>query len=192
MRIASSLIILFLTVVSSPAFSDGYFKWIDSRGEIQYGDSPPKNTRLENLVLPELTVIEAYGDQWATPANSSANQRKPRVTQKSFSESVENYERFIFIAPKANQVIRAKDGDVSAMMSISPPLKAGHKLSFKLDGKSREKSRSRIANFTNLTVGYHTLSADILDSRGAVVQSSDTIKFRIIRFIAKKRAKGKR
>lgn len=183
MRFLSFLVFVFITIVSHSVCADGYYKWKDAHGNIQYGDSPPKHVKLEKLQLPELTIIEDYGSQWESPTEQSDKQIKQAVTSKLVVKRVEeSYDRFSFIAPKLNQVIRAKDGDVSAMLSIKPPLKIMHKIVYKLDGKIRDNSSSRIANFKNLTFGYHVLSANIVNVAGETIQSTDEVKFRVIRF----------
>ena len=163
--------------------ADGFYKWVDARGHIQYGDKPPENVRLENFEMPALTVIEDYASQWQA---SDENLTKPVKQQFNQHNSIKQrsivYEKFAFIAPKINQVIHDKDGDMSAMLSIRPPLKAGHSIVFKLDNKKSVTSKSRIANFTRLNLGYHNLSAEIRDSQGRLVQTSEIVKFRIIRF----------
>ncbi len=195
MRFLSLLLLIIATITSHSAFSDGYFKWRDKHGNIQYGDKPPKNIHLEKLQMPQLTIIENYAEQWKSPeSNTNAPKQNKTASAKTTAPSTpvaeeERYERFAFIAPKPDQVIRAKDGDVSAMLSIRPPLKKKHKIAFKLDDKTLPESRTRIANFTNLTIGYHTLSAEIIGTNKQTLQTTKKITFRVIRYQAKRSVK---
>lgn len=190
------LFILFLLSSSSFTISlhaDGVYKWKDAYGNIQYGDKPPENVRLEQLDMPLLTVIEGYSDQWKSPKNKN---KKPAFTQltpqKITQASSIKYEKFAFIAPKLNQVIHTKEGDVSAMISIRPPLKKVHSITYTLDGKKGSKGASRITNFSGLSVGNHSLSASITDRQGKVIQTTETIKFRVIRFNSAQQAANKK
>ena len=163
--------------------ADGFYKWVDARGHIQYGDKPPKNVRLENFEMPAITVIENYANQWKSSDEGFAKPVRQRLSQRNnIKPASVTYEKLAFIAPKINQVIHDKDGDMSAMLSIRPPLKVGHSIIFKLDNEKRVTSRSRIANFTGLNLGHHHLNAEIRDSQGQLVQTSETVKFRIIRY----------
>jgi len=180
-RIAFSLILFSLSF--STLSADGLYKWRDAHGNIQYGDNPPKNARLEKLDMPLLTVIQDYGSQWKTETpkldNTTINKfQMQRISAKNPTK----YEKFSFIAPKINQLIHSKEGDISAMLSIRPPLKPGHSVIFDMDGKNRKKGIMRIANFSALSVGMHSLKASIINAQGKIIQNTKTIPFRIIRF----------
>jgi len=180
-RITFSLILLSLSF--STLSADGLYKWRDAHGNIQYGDKPPKNARLEKLDMPLLTVIQDYGSQWKTETpkldNTTINKFQ---TQRISAKNTTKYEKFSFIAPKINQLIHSKEGDISAMLSIRPPLKPGHSVIFDMDGKNRKKGTMRIANFSALSVGMHSLKASIINAQGKIIQKTQTIPFRIIRF----------
>lgn len=174
---------LIMSGFSMSVSAEGLYKWKDARGHIQYGDNPPKNVRLESLDIPELTVIQNYADQWKVD-NSKAVKPTPNVnTPPQIVEKTSvKYEKFTFIAPKQNQVIHTKAGDVSAMISLRPALKSGHSIVFKLDGKAQEKGTTRMANFSALSVGPHAITASIIDAQGKVVQETSALEFRVIRF----------
>jgi len=184
-RITFSLILLSLSF--STLSADGLYKWRDAHGNIQYGDKPPKNARLEKLDMPLLTVIQDYGSQWKTETpqlnNATINKfQTQRISGNKTAGHETKYEKFSFIAPKINQIIHSKEGDISAMLSIRPPLKPGHSVIFDMDGKHRKKGIMRIANFNALSVGMHSLKASIINAQGKIIQNTKTIPFRIIRF----------
>ncbi len=184
----SSLTILLTALLLCPSLlqAEGILKWTDARGVVHYGDEAPHNQRAKAIDMPKLTVVEDYGKQWlpleskkpkkiATP--SSANVKKVAVSP-SFQPS---YSKLDFIAPKSGQLIKAKDGDITAMLKVKPPLKSGHKLVISIDGKAQKKTRSRIANFNNLPAGKHTLSAQIVDNSGALKMRTNELTFNISR-----------
>jgi len=161
----------------------GVYKWRDAYGNIQYGDKPPKNVKQEKLDMPQLTVIQDYGSQWKSQEVDLDKTVIKKYTRQPIPEkTTTSYEKFTFIAPKINQVIHAKEGDVSAMLSISPPLKSGHSIVFIMDGNNKKKETSRITNFTALSAGNHSLKASIINAQGKVIQNTRAIPFRLIRF----------
>ena len=188
-----SLLLLFLASGSMFLYADGFYKWRDAYGNIQYGDNPPKNARLERLDLPQLTVIQDYGSQWQSKEIDAYKAPVTPPIKRAIRQAASfHYEKFNFIAPKRDQLIHAKDGDISAMLSIRPPLKAGHKIVFVLDGKSSAAGTLRISNFSALAGGKHSLSAHILNAQGEKIKDTETINFRVIRFDTAQSKKHKR
>jgi len=173
------LCILSLTLPLSLVSAQGLYKWVDARGNTQYGDKPPANVNAKAIQLPKITVIENYAEQWK-PLNfdepSSATKPEPQKEQ-TVSQT---YTKLAFLAPKSNQAIRANDGDISAMVSIKPPLKKGHQLLFSIDGKSLEKTTARIKNFKNLGRGQHSINVKVVDGKGNALKSS-SVSFNVLR-----------
>lgn len=171
--------VLSLILSQSAINAEGLYKWKDARGNTQYGDRPPANSNAKPIELPKITVIENYAEQWkpmkfndSLPAQNSVNTQPQAKTSR--------YSKLQFLAPKANQAIRANDGDVSAMVSIKPPLKKGHQLVFSIDGKAMAKSKSRTKNFSDLKRGKHTIGVKVVDAKGKVLKSS-SVGFNVLR-----------
>lgn len=183
----SLIVSISLTMLSMQAIqAEGFFKWKDARGNTQYGDKPPENAKAKRFKMPEITVIESYGKQWEPLAGAvTAKASTPIITNKTASVSQAKaaaYTKFVFVAPRDNQIIRGGfHGEVSAMLSIKPPLKKGHQIAFSLDGKEVSRSSSRTRNFSNLTGGSHTVSANVVDKSGNTVMSGNSIAFSVIR-----------
>ena len=167
--------------------AEGFYKWTDARGVVHYGEKAPENQRAKTVDMPPITVAEDYGKQWLPLEplkKAAASKPNPVSGVKKIAVNPDfqpTYKILKFIAPKTGQVIKAKDGDVSAMLSVKPPLKKGHKIIFMIDGKAQKKSRSRISNFTSLKAGKHSLSANIIDSNGKVQMASGELSFNINR-----------
>jgi len=168
--------------------AENFYKWTDARGVVHYGEEPPKNQRSKSIEMPQITVVEDYGKQWL-PLELDNKPKKARKTAPSnvpvqkvaTSGYVPSYESLKFLAPRSGQIIEAKDGDVSAMMSVKPPLKKGHNLVFSIDGKAKPKARSRISNFKNLSAGNHTVNVLIIDANGKVQMNSESLSFKVKR-----------
>ena len=196
MRSCFVLLTAFLLLMTSASQADGVYKWKDARGVIQYGDEPPKSSHARQFKMPEITVIENYGEQWKPIQNNPApivgqpqRRQQPAIAPKQViavaaapkKVYIPQYKVLGFIAPKSNQTIRAEDGDISAMLSIKPPLKKGHKVIFVLNGKNAGSSRSRITNFKNLSNGSHSVSANIVDRSGTIVMKGAVVPFQVKR-----------
>lgn len=191
-RFSLPLILFSLSIssFSTSLFADSFYKWRDARGNIQYGDDPPKNVRLEKLNMPQLTIIQDYGSQWKSEEVELDNTLIKKYSRQSVPVKRNmNYEKFTFIAPKINQVIHAKEGDISAMLSISPPLKSGHSIVFVMDDKNKKQGKSRISNFTALSVGKHSIKASIINAQGKIIQNTQAIPFRVLRLGSASRRK---
>ncbi|MEE9310533.1 MAG: DUF4124 domain-containing protein [Cocleimonas sp.] len=189
------LAIIFSITSLQSIHAEGVFKWKDARGNIQYGDEPPANARLDNFKMPEIMVIDGFKEQWKPLGNQPkaiAVKKQPVQAPVVTLEKPSIYTKLMFIAPKDNQIIKSGfGGEVSAMLSIKPPLKKGHKIVFELDGKVVAKSKSRINNFSNLSGGSHAVTAKIVDRGGNVLKTSSAVSFRVVRTKANKKRAGK-
>ena len=174
------LLAITLLFAHSVVQAEGFYKWKDARGNIQYGDQPPSGSKAEKVAMPAITVIDNYADQWKPMEFDNAAEELLKLEEPP-QRKVSAYDKLEFIAPKANQSIRANDGDVSAMISVKPPLKAGHEIVFILDGKEVSKGSARTSNFTNLPRGSHTVNAKIVDQKGKPLKSS-SVTFNVQRF----------
>ena len=182
-----SIKIILIALLTSPVLlqAEGILKWTDAQGVVHYGDEAPRNQRAKAIDMPQITVVEDYGKQWLPLESEKPKAAKFRsisvkkvAVKSSFQAS---YTTLDFIAPKSGQTIKAKDGDITAMLKVKPPLKKAHKLIITIDGKAQKKTRSRIANFSNLPAGKHTLSAQIVDNSGALKMRTDELTFNVKR-----------
>jgi len=170
--------VLSLVLLQSAVYADDLYKWKDARGNTQYGDRPPANVNAQPMALPKITIIDNYADQWKPMKFDEPLAIDEPITAKSQTSTT--YTKLAFLAPKQDQAIRANDGDVSAMISIKPPLKKGHQIVFSIDGKDMKKGKSRTQNFSNLDRGNHTIGAKIIDLKGKTLQSS-SVGFNVLR-----------
>ncbi len=168
---------LALILSQSALYADGLYKWKDARGNTQYGDRPPSNVNAQPMDLPKITIIDNYADQWKPIKFDEAQTDEP-IQEKS--RESKTYTKLAFLAPKQGQGIRANDGDVSAMVSIKPPLKKGHQLVFSIDGKMMDKGTARTKNFSDLNRGSHTIGVKVVDKNGKTLKSS-SVGFNVLR-----------
>ena len=179
MKTLSHWLLILSCVFAVSTMAEGFYKWKDARGNTQYGDRPPANVKAKPMDMPKLTVIENYGEQWKPV--SFPKESDPYQQQAASNTTAANYTTLSFIAPKANQPIRANDGDVSAIISLKPALKSGHVITFSIDGKEVSKGSSRTNNFSNLSRGDHSISVKVMDKKGKLLKS-ESVTFTVVRF----------
>jgi len=177
MKTLTKIISISALLLTQAAVNAELYKWKDARGNTQYGDTPPANVNAQPVNLPKITVVDNYADQWK-PLNFDT---PPPQSKRESAASSGLDTKLTFLAPKSNQAIRANDGDVSAMISLQPPLKKGHQIVFSIDGKEVAKGKSRTSNFPNLSRGGHTVDVKIIDSRGKTLKNN-SISFNVLRF----------
>ena len=181
MKIITPLLcMLSLVLTHSVVNAEGLYKWKDARGVTQYGDRPPANSNAQPINLPKITVVEKYAEQWK-PLKFDDPNTQQQDEQSVVEKPSGNYSKLAFLAPKANQAIRANDGDVSAMISLKPPLKKGHSIIFSIDGKASAKGKSRTQNFSGLGRGNHSIGVKVVDKKGKTLKSS-SVSFNVLRF----------
>ena len=179
MKTISSLLLVAFFLTNNSIQAEGLYKWTDAKGNTQYGDQPPANSNAKQIDLPKITIIDNYADQWKPIKFDDSTQKKQPEKVKQ-SSSLDTYTKLDFLAPKPNQGIRANDGDVTAMISIKPPLKKGHKFIYSIDGKATSETKSRTKNFSNLNRGGHTITVKVVDARGKTVKSN-SVGFSVLR-----------
>jgi hypothetical protein len=170
---------LAIILSQSVVYADGMYKWKDVRGNLQFGDTPPPNANAKALDLPKITIIDNYANQWKPIKFEQAQTNKTPENENEVSNN-SSYNKLSFLAPKQGQAIRANDGDVSAMISINPPLKKEHQLVFSIDGKALGKGKARTKNFSNLNRGNHTIVVKVIDNSGKTLKSS-SVGFNVLR-----------
>lgn len=186
MRYLFSILFLLPFLISNSLSAEGFYKWKDARGNIQYGDEPPKKSRAKKMKMPPLTVLKDYANQWNSPELSPPLKiEKAIITPTAVAKKALpiHYSKLAFIAPKQGQLVKADNGDISAMLSIKPKLKLknGHRLRFTLDGKTKIIGISRFVNFQGLNNGLHTLSVDVIGKAGEEIQRGNTMNFTVAR-----------
>ena len=181
------LIAILLSIQST--LSAGIFSWTDTSGNVVYGDSPPDTVVATTVAPPKLTILENFGTRYEDP-NKSSNRATFRGADKKENnkkwhgnrvEASQLYKSVSIIAPKADQSIRANDGDVSVMLSMSPKLRKGDRVVIYLNGAEHSTVESRVANLSNLDRGEYQLSVEIRNASGQALNKSEEIGFNVIK-----------
>lgn len=169
--------------------SAGIFSWTDASGNVVYGDAPPDAVVAKPVAPPKLTILEGFANRYKeqsapTKRNNTAARQKNRTIVNTWgakSQQANPYTALKIIAPKADQSIRANDGDVSIAISMSPKLRGDDKVIIYLNGQQHSSIRSRVANLSNLDRGEYKLSLEIQNAAGEPLLKSAQQSFNVLR-----------
>jgi len=182
--------LLLATVLFTHAtLSAAIFSWTDASGNIVYGDSPPDSAVAKSVAPPKLTILENFANRYTDENTLSRRSGNTSLESNASQSKSGNKGRFVkapytalkIIAPKADQLIRANDGDVSIALSTSPKLRAGDKVIIHLDGQLHSSIKSRVANLSGLERGEHKLMVEIKSASGESLLKSGEIRFNVLR-----------
>jgi len=182
------LLVAGLLLVST-SLSAGIFSWTDASGNIVYGDSPPDKAVAKSVAPPKLTILENFANRYEDPKKPSSGinfslpgkQASKSLVTASRKKIDNPYKVVSIIAPKANQSIRANDGDVSIAASTSPKLRPDDKLVIYLNGQVVASGKSRVANLSNLDRGEYQLLLEVQNAEGQTLIKSSEINFNVLR-----------
>ncbi|MBI5039985.1 MAG: DUF4124 domain-containing protein [Gammaproteobacteria bacterium] len=142
--------------------SAGVYKWVDADGTVHFSDVPQDGAEKVHVPPP----------QTYTPA------QLPPITPRSEAPPVPaEYTAFTLATPASDENIWDNAGAITVNFSVEPPLKTGrgHKLVVLLDGQPQPPVQTPAAILENVDRGSHSLQGQIVDSRDAVLMSSETI-----------------
>lgn len=168
-----TVIVTILLLMAAPAYAKLY-KCTDASGNISYTDEPCIGG--EELKLPPLPTYKSK-----KPATSSSADRKSAPGTK---DSSKGYTRLEITQPADDKQIQSEDGKVDISIAVEPGLNTndGHKIQIKFDGQSLKTTGATTrVQLNDVERGTHTVQASIIDAKGAVVMSSETIKFHLLK-----------
>lgn len=143
------------------------YKWVDSRGEVHYSDTPTRDAEEIRLSDPTIyTPSNAPG-----PQNSGAQDttRPPAGT---------NYSSFVIIEPGNNEVVQANGGSITIRFQSQPELKSGHYIQPVLDGRILDQRlMGTTLQLSNIQRGGHMVHASIHDAAGRLLARSNIVQF---------------
>lgn len=158
------LIVLSLAAIGV-AHADVY-KWRDETGRWHYGDEPKAGaTQVE---LPPIQVYEP----------SKADTAPPPPVRPEQAQAPLSYSRAEVISPAPEETIRNATGEVGVAIALEPSLRSGHTVRLLLDGAPAVEAVPTTAfTLANVDRGAHTISAEILDAQGQVVNTTEPRTF---------------
>jgi hypothetical protein len=147
------------------------YKRVNPDGSVEFTDVPG-SAKEEPVKLAPMSTFKA------TP---TAPTRSPSSRPTA---SLNKYTLLKIISPADNTSIRDNAGNLSINVSVSPSLRAGHKLVLLVDGSSKAEGQSGQFKLTNIDRGSHTLQAKVIDAANKPLISSKTVTIHLQRFSA--------
>jgi hypothetical protein len=142
------------------------YKWVDSKGEVHYSDTPTRDA--EEVQLSDPTIYTPTGST-TLDGGDPATARPP--------EGV-NYSSFVIISPSNNETVQANGGRVSILFQSQPGLQAGHYIQPVLDGRILDQRvTGTTLQLSNVARGGHMLHASIHDAAGRLLARSNIVQF---------------
>lgn len=166
--------ILALCAIPLLASAATVYRSVGKDGSVVFSDQPRPGA--QKVVIPPANVydpgklppVEGTGTGTTAAANSP-------------------YPLLKIAAPAPDATVRQNNGDVSVKVEIRPPLKVGegHAIVLLLDGsRLPHQYTSPDMVLPNVDRGTHTLEAQVVGPTGAVLASSPTVSFHLMRFSA--------
>ena len=147
-----------------PAFvSAGVYKWVDADGAVHFSDVPQQGAEEVHIAPPQT---------YQAPSLPPITPRPEAVAEPAA------YARFALVTPAADESIWDNTGKLVVTFAAEPPLQTelGHRLVVLLDGQAQVAlQQDTSVTLENVDRGSHTVQGQIIDVRGDVLMSSETI-----------------
>lgn len=137
------------------------YKSVDRYGNVTFTDEPSDSA--ETIEIKELPTVNFS----TPPANT------PSTTNTE--SALTGYKSFAIIAPKPEETFR-NVATVTTTTQVQPPLQKNHRLKVMLDGRILP-GQGLSRTISNVERGAHTLSAQIEDTNGKLVQQATPVQF---------------
>ncbi|MCF6281105.1 MAG: DUF4124 domain-containing protein [Candidatus Polarisedimenticolaceae bacterium] len=142
-----------LLVVALP-LQAGVYKWNSDDGVVHYSDVPHKGA--VEMVMPAM---------------------EPAAQQ---DQAEDGYTLFEIEVPTNEQTFRGVKGEVPVALSITPALQEGHVIRYFVDGRAlTEDLKSSRITLKSITMGSHSLKAQIIDDGGNTIKISSAVRFHL-------------
>ncbi|MDH3642143.1 MAG: DUF4124 domain-containing protein [Gammaproteobacteria bacterium] len=157
------------------------FKTTDADGNVVFTDVPPRAQESAEKI--DLLAPNSFGTE--QPGIATASDR-PRRSERGDDEQpvvAPVYQSLTIMTPGDQANVRENAGNVDVQAAIEPGLHPGHSLRLLLDEvPAGSAGEGPVFSLTNVDRGTHTLKAEIVDSSGAVIFTSDPSTFHLQRY----------
>lgn len=145
------------------------YRWKDEQGNLHFSDSAPQSHEFETVEIPPVLSVPAF----KTPPEASFVPE-----EKADSEP---YQSFSIVNPEHDSAIRSNAGDVMVNIAMQPPLRGNHNIVLLMDGNRAAESRQSTFQLSNVDRGTHTLQAEVRNSAGKTLMTTDPVEFTVLR-----------
>ena len=147
------------------------FTYVDPQGNRVFTDQPkPGNATRVPLVKSNRMAANP------TSAAPSSAEDSPEV------KAPFHYDLVRILVPEPDATIRSNAGEIIVSVTSEPGLQRGHRYRLLLDGQpTAEPGLSPVFPLSNIDRGSHTLSVEILDEQGRIVERTASQPFHMQR-----------
>ena len=157
-----------LLCLGSTVIGQEIYKQVLPDGSVVYSDQRP-TPNAEPIVLPELTLVAGGTNQSTNRASRSNDQDAQSDERPSL--------QFTLLEPTPDQTYWNTAYTLTARVSDIGRLSSTHRVRFLVDGELRGESRSSSLLLTDVYRGEHAIQAELINSRGVVVATTDSVTF---------------
>ncbi|MDO9371667.1 MAG: DUF4124 domain-containing protein [Gammaproteobacteria bacterium] len=163
----------------------GVYKWVGPDGNVTYSDKPqPGATEIEMPKFPAVAPITAPVTTAPAASGPTGDKIPPEKKDAKPATIFKSYVKFSIVTPENDATARENDGNVNVELVTEPAWNPqwGHKARVMLDGKPLPDMQTTAKfQLKNIDRGTHSLQATMLDAKGAVLATSQTITFHLKR-----------
>jgi hypothetical protein len=162
--------LLITCLIALPASAE-VFMYVDAQGNRVFTDHPKPGDARRVPLAPSNRIA-------ANPARAA-----PLIARSSPEvQALFHYEVLRILIPEPDATIRSNTGEVIVSATNEPALHPGHRYRLLLDGQpTAEPGLSPVFPLSNIDRGSHTLSVEILDEQGRIVERSASQPFHMQR-----------
>lgn len=162
------------------------YKWVDSAGNVHYGDQPDSSAAKKMKALPGLSTYAppAVPETPATEmeVEESGDVPVPAAPKKQFT-----YRELSIVSPDEGATVRSSPGSVTVFVALAPVLRKDDYLQVILDGTAlKPKYHSTVLQLENVDRGEHRLAVAVFDKDGKKLLQSPARVFQLHRTIARR------
>lgn len=158
-------IALLLTSITASAFQSPakIYVWRNEQGVLVFSDTPRPGA--EEVKTKPGNVIES-----ATSVDTKVLDINPQQFEETYQVVINN--------PQNNATIRDNTGSIYISGGIKPQFRQGFKVQLYLDGKAYKKPQIHsMFSLRNIDRGEHKIKMDLLNEKGKVIASSESVTF---------------
>ena len=156
------------------------YKLVDEDGNITYTDQPA--SAADTATLAKLSPLNQISTVLA-----STDDKALAETADGETEFFAGYNSALIVSPENDSIIPHSQISIIIQLSLSPQLRAGHRVQFWFDGAPQGQPVAATAyQIDNIERGSHSLSARVFNAQGQLLISTASVEVHVKRHFARK------
>jgi hypothetical protein len=156
--------LIMLTIISV-AYAQVY-KWTDSQGLVHFSDTPHDGA--EKIKIPDAQTF--------SPPTIPKVKLPDEDDQGKHTAKDHTYKKVAITQPLNEATIRNNDGYLVVTVELDPRLAEGDKVQLLFDGSPLGDPQTNLVfQLNGIYRGAHTITVEVLDSNGSVLNTSDPV-----------------